>query len=368
MKIGIDARMIASSGIGVYIRSLLEELLPIAKNHSFTLYGPRFLLEKLDFQHDNARIVHSEIPIYSIKEQLFHPAFKEKLDLLHIPHYNIPVFYKGRMVVTIHDINHLLMPQFLPNRMAYPYAKFMLHKAYHRANQVICVSQSTQKDLKEFFGQNGVNSQVIHESVRPEFLQKWSSDDLEKIRIRYRLPQNYILCVGILKPNKNLLALIRIFRNLRKEGFSKFHLVIVGKRFERHPEILVEIHKGEREGFIRHLEEVPSADLPGIYQMADLFSFISLYEGFGLPILEAFASRVPVLAANVSSIPEVAGKGAALINPYNEEQIKQALIKLLSDSGLRQNLALQGVRELSRFSWKKTAEETLKVYEKAAQK
>jgi len=366
MRIGFDARMIAHSGIGTYIRSLLEELIPLGNNHTFVLFGPEHLLKNFEFQNKNVEIIHTEHPIYSLQEQFFHPVMKEKLDVYHVPHYNIPILYRGKLVVTLHDLNHLIMPEFLPNRWAYPYAKFMINKAYHRAHQMICVSQATQNDLVEFYGENGNNVSVIHESVRPEFLYEIPEEDKIKIRTRYRLPQHYILSVGILKPHKNVMRLIKIIRDLRKEGFTKQSLVIVGKRFEKHPEILVEIHKGEQEGFIRHLENIPAQDLPAIYQMADIFAFISLHEGFGLPILEAFASEIPVLASDVSSIPEVAGKGAMLVDPTDDIQIKKCLARLLSDENLRKEFAAKGMSELSRFSWKKAASETLKVYEDAA--
>ncbi|MBI4971314.1 MAG: glycosyltransferase family 4 protein [Candidatus Omnitrophica bacterium] len=366
MKIGFDARMIAHSGIGTYIRSLLEEMLPLGKNHDFTLFGPEHLLQNFGFQNKNVHIIHTEQPIYSIQEQLFHPVLKEKFHIFHAPHYNIPILYRGKMVVTIHDVNHLVMPEFLTNRLAYPYAKFMINKAYHQAKSVICVSNATRNDLTGFFGTNGSHCRVIHESVRPEFLYDIPSETRTKIRSRYRLPEHYILSVGILKPHKNILKLIRIVRELRKEGFTKEHLVIVGKPFDKHPEILVEIHKGEQEGFIRHLENIPGSDLPAIYQMADIFAFLSLHEGFGLPILEAFASEIPVIASNVSSIPEVAGKGALLVDPTDDVQIKKCLARLLSDENLRREFIAKGMAELSRFSWKITAEETLKVYEEAA--
>ncbi len=365
MRIGIDARMIQHSGIGVYIKSLLEELLPAAKKQTFVLFGPRHAMAELEFANDNVKIVNCEIPIYSVREQLFHPALREKLDLYHVPHYNFPVFYRGKIVITLHDLNHLVMPELLPNRFALPYAKFMIKKAYEKADRMICVSKATQRDLEHFYGDTDDFCRVIHEAVRPEFLAAWSEEEKAKVRIRYRLPQKYALTVGILKPHKNILTLLHIFRQLRKEGLINHHLVIVGKRFDRHPEILVEIHKGEREGYIRHLENVPAQDLPGIYQMADVFSFISRHEGFGLPVLEAFASKVPVLASNSSSIPEVAGSGAVFADPNNPAEIKQGLLALLRSEQLRRELSKKGAAELVRFSWKKTALETLKVYEEA---
>jgi len=365
MKIGFDARMICHSGIGVYIRSLLEELVPLAQEHSIFIFGPKREIEVLGSKYGNVKIFNCEVPIYSLQEQLFHPALKEKLDVLHVPHYNIPLAYRGAMVITLHDLNHLKMPEMLPNRLAYYYARFMINKARHRAKQIICISKATMKEADDFLGINGNSSNVIHLSVRPEFFERVLKSDLEIIRTRYQLPSNYILSVGILKPNKNLVTLIHAIRELRKEGMSDQHLVVVGKRFNQHPEILAELRRGEEEGLVQHLENVPLQDLRAIYQMATVFAFLSLSEGFGLPVLEAFASQVPVLASNVSSIPEVAGNGALLVDPKNHDEIKQALNRLLSDSSLRTQLIQKGIAELPRFSWRKTAQETLHVYNKA---
>ncbi|MBI4397959.1 MAG: glycosyltransferase family 4 protein [Candidatus Omnitrophica bacterium] len=363
MKIGFDARMIRHTGIGTYIRSLLEELLAAGRQHSFLLFGPRDFLQDLEFRHQNARIVHSTLPIYSVSEQLFHPALRARLTVYHVPHYNIPIFYRGKMVVTLHDVNHVEHPEFLPNRMAFHYAKFMIRKAYVKSSSMICVSNSCLNQFKSFYQISADRCRVVHEAVRPEYLIRWREEEKTKVRIRYRLPEKYVLSVGMLKPHKNVLTLLQVFRSLRKEHLLDQQLVIVGKSFDRHPEILVELHKGIREGYIRHLEDVPREDLPGIYQMASLFSFLSLYEGFGLPLLEAFASGVPVIASNVSSIPEVAGGGALLVNPTNREEIKQAFLALLGNESLRKDWAGKGLRQIERFSWKKAADETLQIYE-----
>lgn len=363
MKIGFDARMINHSGIGVYIKSLLEELLPLSQEHSFTLFGPKSSLAPLSLPNKNVNVIHCELPIYSVQEQLFHPVLLQKLDLYHVPHYNIPLLYRGKMVVTLHDLNHLKMPQFLPSRLAYPYAQFMIRKARERSKRMICVSDATLKDLNDFLGCNGTPCHVVHEAAKPEFFIPRSSEELEGIRNRYQLPEHYILSVGILKPHKNLLTLIRVLRKMRKEGLTKHNLVIVGKSFKHHPEIISEIKSGKEQGFIRHFENIPFSDLPGIYQQADIFVFLSLLEGFGLPILEAFASGVPVLASNTSSLPEIAGDGALLVDPTDERKIKESLIRLLTDQNLRTQLVTKAKERLKSFSWKKAAEETLKIYE-----
>jgi len=365
MKIGFDARMIHHSGIGIYIANLLRSLLVLGKEHSITLYGPKEELESLvkETGHLNATCVECSIPIYSIKEQFSHPALKEQFDVLHIPHYNIPVRYKGKMVVTIHDINHLKFTDFLPNRLARHYAHWMLKQCYKK--DVIAVSEATSIDLKNMFGKKGNAPTVIHEALRGDFQDLDPNMSLDYLKSKHRLPKQFVLFVGNLKPNKNIIRLIESYRQIKDALPEGWGVVLVGKKFPQHPEIIQAIAEAEKEGWLRYLSEISSEQLRGIYELAEIFCFVSLQEGFGLPLLEAFATECAVIASKVSSLPEIAGNGAVLVNPFDIEAIKESLLALIKNEDLRADLIRKGKKELERFSWDKAALETLRVYEKA---
>jgi len=363
LNIAFDARMINHSGIGIYIENLLGHLLPKAAEHSWTLYGPKKDLEEKLNLGGQIRVKNSTLPIYSIQEQLFHPVLSEKPDVFHVPHYNIPLLYRGNLITTIHDINHLIYPQFLTNRFAYPYAKYLIRQCLNKSKKIICVSQSTLDEVKNFFNHQQFRSQVIHEGLHKTFASKLEKKELIQIQNQYKLEKPFFLYVGNLKPHKNISTLMKLFNEVRTQLNSNYELVIVGKKFEKYPEIIKAVEEGKREGWVRHIENIPSRDLRGIYQCAEAFTILSLHEGFGLPLLEAFASDTPVLSSNISSLPEVAGNGALLVNPRNIPKVKELMKLLMTDSELKEELVENGRAELARFSWEHAANQTLAVYE-----
>ena len=325
MKIAVDARMINMSGIGTYIQNLL-------KNGCYDiLLGNKEELEKYSKKEE---IIEFNSSIYGIKEQLKFPykeLKKKKPDVLHIPHYNIPLFYRGKMIVTIHDLTHLIFPQFLPNKFAYLYAKFMIWFATKRANKIITDSENTKKDILERFNVKPEKIEVIYIGVGEEFVEK-EKDELEYLYSKFNIPKDkkILMYVGNLKPHKNLETLLEAFAKI--EDKEECCLILVGKAFEKYNVLEEkEISLGIRNNVI-HTGIVSRDELVDLYNLADLFIFPSLYEGFGLPILEALACGTPVICSNTASMPEVGGDVVEYINPYDVEEItlkiKQSLVKL----------------------------------------
>ena len=363
MRIGIDCRMLGYSGIGRYIQVLIKGIVNSPDKHEYILLGNE---EKLsDFRKTNlVHIKKATSPVYSFYEQLEMPLAARGLSLLHVPHYNVPVFYDGRLIVTIHDIIPILFPQFLSSQRARWYARFILRTAVKKASLIIAGSENTKKDLIKHLNVPEEKIRVIYQGVGPEFKKIKDAISLHGCKKRYSLPDKFILFVGNIRPHKNVYNLVKAFLELRSARKIPHKLVLVGKKDLRFPEIreLFNLIEKNKEDII-YLGEIREEDLIPIYNLSDLFVFPSLYEGFGFPPLEAMACGVAVIAMRSSSLPEVVGDGGMLIDPDEPGALVNAIEKVLADESLKEELSKRGIERSSGFSWNKTVIETLKVYE-----
>lgn len=352
MKIAVDARMINMSGIGTYIQNLL-------KNGCYDiLLGKKEELEKYSKKEE---IIEFNSSIYGIKEQLKFPykeLKKKRPDVLHIPHYNVPIFYRGKMVVTIHDLTHLIFPQFLPNKFAYFYAKFMIWFATKRAEKIITVSENTKKDIIEKFKVKPEKIEVIYNGVGEEFVEK-EKDKIEYLYSRFGIPKDkkVLMYVGNLKPHKNLEALLEAFAKV--ENKEKCCLLLVGKAFEKYNVLEEKETSLNIKNNVIHTGIVNQEELVDLYNLADLFVFPSLYEGFGIPILEALACGTPVICSNTSSMPEVGGDVVEYINPYDVEEITLKVNELIKQDIKIKKKEVE--KHLSKFNWKNLSNVTINV-------
>lgn len=358
MKIGFDARMIDHPGIGRYIKCLLEKLVSNDKGDLFVLFGDPEKLKELA-SSGNVRIVEWTAPIYSIKEQTNLPYAKESLDVLHVPHFNVPLLYRGKMVVTIHDLIYLLLPQAVNSFAARLYARFMVSAAIRKASRVIAVSAHTKKDLVKIFGKRKEEKISVVYEASDGYMEKVEDEaELETIRKKYDLSDKYILYVGSVKPHKNIVTLIEAFSRLRRFDIPH-QLVIAGRWDSKEDDLKKAIDANNR---IKYIGEVPHEDLPGLYSAATVLVQISLYEGFGLTVLEAMKCGTPVIISANSSLPEVAGHAAMLVSPLNIGQIRDTLYNVLVNKGLREGMINLGYQREGNFSWLKTAAETRQIY------
>jgi glycosyltransferase involved in cell wall biosynthesis len=360
-RLGLDIRMLENSGIGTYLRGLLWGFEALGIHKNLAVFGP-----KPDATHPE-RIFSA--PIYSIREQLQYPARLKQCRLWHAPHYNVPL-RKGRtkLVVTIHDIIHwIFRKQFLSPIQA-AYAGFMLKKAVSSADQIIAVSHHTQKDLIDHFHAPEQKITVIHQGV-DETCRELAPAELapafEKIREKYKVPQDFFLYVGLIKPHKNILRLTRLFRRLKQVGKVRASLVLIGRKDKAYPpgyEALASLSSTQD---IFYLPSIEPQELKVFYNQALALVHPSLYEGFGLTLLEAMGSGTPVLTTNSSSIPEVVDDAALRVDATDESEMGNALIRLDQDARLRESLRVKGLERVKYFSWKETARKTAAVYEKA---
>jgi glycosyltransferase involved in cell wall biosynthesis len=298
---------------------------------------------------------------YGLRNHLIRPSrlSTENLDVLHGPANFTPLLSFGnyKKVITVHDIIAILFPEFYSKRFSRAHSR-IFPKQLSFVDRIIVDSQSTRNDLIEHLRVPSEKIITIPLSVDEQFRPLKHRDDIKK----HQINSNYILFVGCVRPHKNITTLIQAFYKLKKRGI-KHILVIAGEKYPHYNEVDITIEKlGLRKEVIL-TGHFPERNLPILYNAADLFVFPSLYEGFGLPPLEAMACGCPVITSNTSSLPEVVGDAGIMINPNNVDALADAMYRVLTNKGLRQDMIKKGLKRAKMFSWEKTAKETLRVYE-----
>jgi glycosyltransferase involved in cell wall biosynthesis len=355
--------MLTFSGIGTYLMTLLTQLAWLESEFNFEVIcrEPELLRH---LPPGRFRFVESKAPIYSLREQWELARLVRGARLLHCPHYNVPYLHRGRMVVTIHDLNHLAYREFLPNRLASWYASFMLAAATEHATRIVTVSQYSRKSIQETFHVSEDRIRVIYNGLPHRMGPSENSVDRSRL-IALKVRKPYVLFVGILKPHKNVQGLLRAFSLVPVDKRRPVQLVIVGRKDSFYPSLLKltrELSLGEQVVFTGR---VAAEDLRALYADATLLVLPSLNEGFGYPVLEAMAFGVPVVVSNTSSLPEVAGLAGVLVDPREDQSIADAIEKLLSDDGLRKTLSERCREQAQLFSARKCALDHLEVYRAA---
>ncbi|MDA8016207.1 MAG: glycosyltransferase family 4 protein [Thermoanaerobaculia bacterium] len=363
--IAIDARKIRDFGIGTYVRNLVRELGEIDQHNRYLLFlGPQSR-DELRNLPENFQVVPQRSPVYSIRE-LFTVAwdlYRQKVDLYHATHYVLPLVVPAKAVVTIHDIIHLLHPEFLPNRFAFHYAERMIRRSLQRGDRILTVSHNTKKDLERHFGYDGRKIEVIHNGIEDLFHEQLEDAELARWMKQLGLREGrYLLFVGNPKPHKNLDRVVQAYARAVELHDFPHQLVCVGDRSGLEFRIRQRAEQfglGDRIVLLGH---VAQEALPAIYQGAALFLYPTLYEGFGLPVVESMASNTPVITSNTSALKEIAAGYATLVNPLDVEGMARAIVKCLTNDDHRSSLARMGLRRSKDFSWRRAAEKTLAVY------
>ena len=368
MRVAIDARKLHDFGIGTYIRNLLRHLARIDRDTEYVLLCAGGDLGIAEALGPNFRTVLEPSANYSFREQVHVPwvLLRERPDVFHAPHYVLPAAVRCRSVVTIHDCIHLMFPQYLPNRAAYAYARTTMWNAARKATRILTVSQASKDDILRFFAVPPGKIEVVYNAIDDWFWTPPDPADVARVRERYQLDQRFVLYVGNIKPHKNLVRLIEAYDLLRRRGFDDVKLLIIGDEISKLPALRRAVHTHKLHKHVRFLGYLPDETLSILYRLASLFVFPSLYEGFGLPPLEAMACGTPVVTSNVSSLPEVTGDAAVLVDPYDVESITAGMQRVLDNPGLSQELREKGVARSRDFSWERSVERTRRVYEEVA--
>jgi glycosyltransferase involved in cell wall biosynthesis len=349
----LDARMINHSGIGTNIKNMIPSLVD---NYNLTLLGNAEILGSFSWSRQT-RMINTTSSIYSIKEQIELPMKIPRCDLFISPHYNIPIFKirASKRAVIINDVNHLVYAEKLP-LVKSTYAKYMINAAIRKSDKVITISEFSKNEIIKFANVKKKEINIVYCSLDSDTLKKQIQEkSIDKIRSSYKLPESYFLYIGSIKPHKNLRMAINAFNAWSKNGSPATKLVLIGvnkNELERDVEIIPLIDQNN----IIILGFVKDSELPSIYKNAECLIFPSVYEGFGLPPLEAMICGCPVLASNSASIPEVCGDAALYFDPFNTTELVEKMTLLRNDKTLRNELISKGYKNILRFSRGKFAQ------------
>ncbi len=368
MRFGFDGRYIRDSypGIGRYTYHLLEALLALESGDEWwVLYDPaaldsRFSLKRLE-DRTELTLVPSVTPVRTLAEQARLPSLLARLapDLFHTPFYLYPYLTGIPSVSTVHDIIPLALPSGFSLRSRWIF-RLATQLAIWRSRRIIAVSSFTAGVLDEQFAGAGGKLAVVPEGVDARF-RPIERGDVDELRSHYNLPERYYLNVGIDSPHKNLRLLVEAFAPLG----SGPSLVLVGPPDPRHTGTRRAVEEHGLADRVLFLGAVPEEDLPALYSGAEVFLLPSLQEGFGLPALEAMACGTPVICSDASSLPEVVGDAAVLIDPGDSAGWTAAIKRLSDDAALRERMAQQGLARATSFTWRRAAEATRELYQQA---
>jgi glycosyltransferase involved in cell wall biosynthesis len=361
-RLTVDLRMYRHSGIGRYLRNLLPLLLPLLDADRVRFLSKREIIGSPAWLAD-PRIEFKEEParIYSVNEQMMSlRGVYRGTSLLWVPHYNVPLTYDGPMVVTIHDIAPLAMPEILGgNKTKQMYARLLIERAVRCATKILCVSEFTASELRERLGVPREKIVVTH----PGIDAGWPEQAVPHLEAD-GLP--YVLFVGNVKPNKNLGLLLRAFAKV--QDVVPYRLVLAGKMrgFGTNDDAVLRQAEaiGDR---VRFTGEISDEELISLYAGATALCLPSLYEGFGLPLLEAMHLGCPVLCSRAGSLPEVAGEAALYFDPRDDEELAKRLIQV-GDASLLQRLRESGKIQADKFNFARCAEQTAAVLNSATAK
>lgn len=351
MKIFFDTRMINHPGIGRYIKCIVGQFNKRG-DIELNLLGNKEDIEKHLGTTQN--VINFTYPIYSTQEQFGFVRLKKTIgsDVLHVPHYNIPVLSKFNLAVTLHDLIHIVYPQGASKRFASTYMKFMVDRVLRSSKRVICVSESTKNSLEKIYGKKCSNINVIHEGIDEKFC-RLDANYLSLVKEKYKLPEKFILYVGSIRRHKNIAMLLESFSTLKKKLNDVF-LVVIGRHSQD--------FDFKKENVI-YLGEMPDdKELVAVYNLASCFCNISLHEGFGLTILEAQSCKTPVVCSNIAPHLEIGANAILAVNPASVDQITYALYNVLTDNFLRNSLIEKGLENINRFNWADTADKTIAIY------
>ncbi len=384
MRIGINALFLQkpATGSGEHIYRLLEGLDARRDRNTYVILSPRFRrAHQIRFPHLSDRFRNVEVwtkmarlgenfeKLWWEQVGLVQAVHKEQVDLLHYPYFAAPVVRTHPTVVTIHDVIPVVLPEYRRREMNRLYTSLVSFTS-KRASAIIAVSECSRRDIVRTLGIPADKISVIGNAVHPSYYPIRDSWLLAAVRERYNIAKKYILYFGGFDLRKNVLRLIHAYAALPETFRNEYQLVIAGRlspflgEHSLYPDprpLVRELDIGDRIIFTGHIRE---QDKPPLFSGATVFVFPSLYEGFGMPVLEAMACGAPVITSRLSALPEVVGDAGVLIDPYSEAAIAEAIGTLLADPVRRSDLSEQARARSRDFSWRQVAEQTVQVYER----
>jgi len=368
MKIGIDCRLFSSNftGIGRYTHELVTNIIEMNRKlpepHELVLFfnNPEYK-EFRSLQPVKKVLVRAKHYSFAEQWRFWRKLVKEKCDVVHFPHFNKPILYRDKYTLTIHDLTLSMFPG---KKMTKWYHRLAYHlvisSAIKKAKHVIAISENTKKDIVEHFRIKPEQIEVVYNGVNEEFDLMKDPEETKKTLRKYGISKQFLLYAGVWRNHKNLVRLIEAFEKVREE--SDLMLVITGKPDPHYPEVQDKVKELGLEEVVIFPGMVSENELVHLYTAATIFVFPSLYEGFGLPPLEAMRCGTPVVASNTSSIPEICGEGNAIFfDPYIVSDIAEKIMMVYKDAGLQAQLIQRGAKRAADFSWDKMSEDTFKI-------
>lgn len=369
MKIGIDCRIFSSSftGIGRYTHELVKNIIKLNNNletpHELVLFFNNPEYQKFP-NHKNTKKILVNAKHYSFAEQwkFLKKLNKEKLDIIHFPHFNIPILYRRPYTVVVHDLTLSLFPGQKMTRWYHRLAYHLtIRNATKKAKKIIAVSKNTKKDIENFLKIPAEKIEVVYNGISTKFTLLPDTSRFKKTLKKYKIKIPFLLYTGVWRNHKNLPRLIQAFKIL-KDRLKNIQLVITGKPDPHYPEVKNTVKEFDLENSVIFPGLVEDKELVHLYNAALFFIFPSLYEGFGLPPLESMKCGTPVIASNVSSIPEICGeKNAIYFDPENINDIAEKIYMLYKDADLQAKLIEAGLEHAAKFSWEKMAKKTFEI-------
>jgi len=373
MRIGIDARLfgLEHAGPGRYVTKLVEEMLRLDKKNHYVLFLNSAHADEFK-NRKRVKVVTTNVPIYSFSEQVILPIIfaKEKLDLLHVPHFNAPFMYHGKLILTIHDlIKHDSRGPETTTRQ--PWLYFLKRLGYlsltqaivHRADHIIVPTAFVKEDVAKRLHVAPEKITVTYEAASASIKEVTLKDE-EKVKLlnRYHLTQPFIVYTGSVYPHKNVDVLIGALEKHNQNKEVDLKLALICSRSVFYERLNQKIIRRGLQNWVKLLGFVEDEDVSKLYRLALALVHPSKMEGFGLTGLEAMSVGLPVISSNTSCLPEVYGDAALYFNPSDQDDLVSCLETLLKDSELRSVMAVRGRRQAKKYSWRKMAQETLSVY------
>lgn len=366
MRIGIDARLVyySQAGIGQYIMRLVEAMAQLRPpDTEFLLLQSRKDKTQLVANHRFSRVSLWTPSHHWLEQQALRVEVSPlRLDLLHSPDFIPPFRRNCKSVITVHDLAFLLYPHFLTKEAARYYSQ--IDQAVRSTDHIIAVSQATKQDTIKQLGVPANKITVIHEAPHPIHRPLDKNTACQHVSKKFGLDAGFILFVSTLEPRKNLPGLLHAYRLLRDNYKRKELLVLAGSPGWLTEEVYAAVERLDLAEHVVFLGRVTTPDLLYLYNVARVLVHPSFYEGFGLPPLEAMTCGTPTIVSNVSSLPEVVGDAALMVDPHDVEELAVAMWRVLTDEDLRADLCTKGLKRAASFSWKRAAAETMEVYRK----
>lgn len=366
MKIGIEARWVTyeKTGFGNYAVNLLRKLSCCDRDNNYIVYTNCAFNDETVFSNKNfvGKVLPGNPGLYKHIKLPFDLMRQKKIDLFHFL-YNAPPFYVPcDYILTIHDLSYRHIPDMI-SRKDYLSINLQLPFTARKAKKIIAVSENTKKDIINYLGISEDKIEVIYEGVGENYYPQKDPDTFELVKRKYCLPDKFILYVGTYLPHKNIGTLLKAFRELLLQGRMNSKLVLAGKKGRNYRQIEELISELSLQDHVVSPGFVAEEDLPCLYSMSEMFIFPSLYEGFGLPILEAMACGVPVLSSSASCLKEIGGDAARYFSPTDYNDLARCIADIDGSDNLQREMKDKGIRRASCFNWELMAEKTRKIYE-----